>query len=469
MNEDEAPRRAHIVNLGLGSTTFNCENLALVTRHDQVAETLDQAEQDNGRPVGKATACIETGDTKLLALPPPPDGGLNAWIQVMIAHLVNFNAFGYTSSFGIFQAYYTTNLNYSASAVAWIGTVNLCLLYLVGICSGRAMDAGHYRVCMAVGLSFQLIGIFTTSVSTRYWQLMLAQGLCQGIGNGMLFCPAVANVATYFSPRKRALAVSWVACGGATGGMVFPAIAESLLGRIGFGWTLRVMGFVMLFNAVLILTFARTRLPPKTSAPLFDWTAFRELRFALYCLGIFLVFWAIWIVYYFIRPFALDILGAPQTTSFDLLLVLNGLGLPGRLIPALLSDRYLGPVNVLIVSSIVAALLLFCWIAVDSIGALYAWDALYGFTAGSIQALTLASASSFTPDMSKVGSRVGLAFVVLGISSLTGPAIGGALISINHHIYLPAQLFAGVIMAAGSVVLVLARIAQTGPHLKCRV
>lgn len=379
---------------------------------------------------------------------------------------MNFNAFGYTSSFGIFQAYYTETFHYSASAVAWIGTVNICLIYLLGIVSGRVFDAGHYHICTVVGLFLQLAGIFATSFSTKYWQLMLAQGLCQGIGNGLLFCPAVANVATYFSPQKRALPVAWVACGGGTGGLMFPAIAKSLLRKIGFGWTLRVMGFVMLFNAILILVFSRTRLPPKAAAPIIDMTAFKEPAFAMYCLGIFLIFWAIWIVYFFVRTFALEILGASQDVSFDLLLVLNGLGVPGRLIPAIISDHYLGPVNALLASSVVASVLLFCWIAVDSIDGLFVWDAMYGFFAGSIQALTLASASSFTPDMRKVGSRVGLAFVVLGISSLTGPAIGGVLI---HYSYLPAQLFAGVAMTAGFCVLTLARIAQTGPQLKSRV
>jgi MFS family permease len=330
------------------------------------------------------------------------------------------------------------------------------------------MDAGYFRTCTTVGLSMQLIGIFATSVSTQYWQLVLSQGVCQGVGNGLLFCPAVANVATYFSPRRRALAVSCVACGGATGGMVFPAISKSFLGKIGFGWTLRVMGFVMLFNAVLIVAFSRTRLSPKASASFLDRTAFQEPAFALHCVGVFLVFWAVWIVYFFIRSFALDMLGASQALSFDLLLVLNGLGLPGRLIPALISDRYLGPVNTLLASSVAAAVLLFCWIAVNSIGALFVWDAMYGFFGGSIQALTLASASSFTLDMSNIGSRVGLTFVVLGLSSLTGPAIGGALIAVHHHSYLPAQLFAGVAMTAGSIVLVLARVAQTGPQLRSR-
>ena len=399
----------------------------------------------------------------------PPDGGWYAWLQVLMSHLMNFNAFGYTSSFGVFQTYYTENLHYSASSVAWVGTVNLCLIYFAGVFSGRAMDTGHYRTCTAVGLSLQLIGVFTTSISTEYWQLILSQGLCQGIGNGLLFCPAVALVATYFSPRKRALPVSCVACGGATGGMAFSALAQSLLGRIGIEKTVRAMGFVMLFNAVLIVMFSRTWLPPKSAAPLLDWAAFRELAFALYCLGIFLVFFSLWLVFYFIRAYALDILQASQTTSFNLLLVLNGLGVPGRLIPALLSDRYFGPLNVLLVSSAVAAILLYCWIAMGSITALYVWDVLYGFAAGSIQALTLTSASSLTPDMSKVGSRVGLAFVVLSLAGLTGPPIGGALIALHHQSYLSAQLFAGVVMTAGTIVLALARLAQTGPRLRYRV
>lgn len=427
--------------------------------HDQMGE--EEVQGVDFPPSGSVE------DRDALLSPVPPDGGFNAWFQVALAHLINQNTFGYASSYGIFQGYYTETLKYSASTVAWIGTVNLCLLYLVGVFSGRAMDTGYYRACTAAGLFLQLVGVFMTSISTKYWQLMLAQGICQGIGNGLLFCPAVANVATYFSVRKRALAVSFVACGGATGGMIFPAIAQSLLHRIGFGWTLRVMGLVMLFNTILVVLFSRTRLPPKPAAPLLDWEAFRELAFVLYCLGIFLVFLGTWIPYYFIRPFALDVLHGSQKTSFDLLLLLNGVGIPGRVLPALLSDRLFGPVNVLFVSSVVAGILLFCWIVVDSIGGLYAWDAFFGFAAGGIQALTLASASSFTPDMSKVGSRVGVAFIALGLSGLIGPPCGGALI--RDGSWLSTQIFAGVAMMTGSAALAVARLVQTGSHLKRRV
>jgi hypothetical protein len=37
---------------------------------------------------------------------PPPDRGLQAWTQVLVGHLVLFNAWGYSNSFSFFQAYH---------------------------------------------------------------------------------------------------------------------------------------------------------------------------------------------------------------------------------------------------------------------------------------------------------------------------------------------------------------------------
>jgi hypothetical protein len=207
-------------------------------------------------------------------------------------------------SFGIFQGYYTDAAGYSPSDVSWVGTIGLFLAYFISGFSGRALDAGHYRAILVCGLTLQLISVFTTSVSTAYWQLFLSQGICSGIGNGLLFCPAVALVSTYFSSRRRAAAVSLVACGGGTGGMVFPAIAQSLLPKIGFAWTVRAMGFVMLFNAVLVLLFSRTRLPPRKSGPLIDWDSLREPSYVSFCVGVFFVFLGLFFAYYYIRPFS---------------------------------------------------------------------------------------------------------------------------------------------------------------------
>ncbi|KAL8720597.1 MAG: hypothetical protein Q9225_002561 [Loekoesia sp. 1 TL-2023] len=161
---------------------------------------------------------------------PPPNGGLIAWTQVLMGHLLVFNGFGYVSSFGLFQAYYETTLNHSASDISWVGSFQMFLLFFIGTLSGRAMDAGYFRTLIVTGCSMQLLGVFATSLCKQYWQLFLAQGVVQGLGNGLLFTPTVALISTYFT-TKRALALGFAACGAPTGGMIFPTVSAPT-GRI---------------------------------------------------------------------------------------------------------------------------------------------------------------------------------------------------------------------------------------------
>ena len=200
---------------------------------------------------------------------PPPDGGLQAWTQALMGHLVVFNTWGYINSFGVFQSYYVTALNQTPSAISWVGSVQIFLLFAIGSVSGRATDAGYFRLAFVTGCILQLVGIFMTSLCTTYWQLFLAQGVCTGVGNGLLFTPALACISTYFSNR-RALALAIAASGNATGGMVFPAMVETLLPKIGFAWTMRALGFLMLGITAVTMTLMKTRRPPRKSGPLIE-------------------------------------------------------------------------------------------------------------------------------------------------------------------------------------------------------
>ncbi|KAF4508861.1 hypothetical protein G6O67_005192 [Ophiocordyceps sinensis] len=62
------------------------------------------------------------------------------------------------------------------------------------------------------------------------------------------------------------------------------------------------------------------------------------------------MFFTLWATYfaYYARAYVLDILDGTQSTSLTMLLVMNAVGIPGRLVPALLADRYFGAVNVFI-------------------------------------------------------------------------------------------------------------------------
>ena len=166
-------------------------------------------------------------------LAPPPDGGLRAWLQVLAGHLINALTWGSPASFGVYQLYYTETLGLPPSQISWVGSVQVFLTFALCTLSGRATDAGYSRLQLIVGLFLILFGTFTTSLCTSYWQILLAQGICTGIGMGAAFMPAVAIVGSYFSTKK-SMALALSASGTGTGSLIFPSIIQYLIPKIGW-------------------------------------------------------------------------------------------------------------------------------------------------------------------------------------------------------------------------------------------
>jgi MFS family permease len=98
-----------------------------------------------------------------------------------------------------------------------------------------------------------------------------------------------------------------------------------------------------------------------------------------------------------------------------------------------------------------------------------AFTIFYGFFGAGVQSLLQAALASLNTDLKKTGVRIGMGFSVVGVASLTGSPIGGALVEKGGGNYLYAQMFAGGTMVVGSLVLVAARIAKTGFRLKDRM
>ena len=161
---------------------------------------------------------------------PPPDGGFRAWLTVGAGFCVIFNSWGYIQTFGVFQTYYLTILDKSPSTISWIGSIQIFLLFILAPFSGRATDAGYFRPVFMIGLLMQLLGIFMSSLATKYWQVFLTQGVCQGIGNGLQFAPTMSLVSTYFD-KNRSLAIGLTAVGAAIGGLVMPGDGAAIVTR----------------------------------------------------------------------------------------------------------------------------------------------------------------------------------------------------------------------------------------------
>ncbi|TQV91266.1 MFS monocarboxylate transporter [Cordyceps javanica] len=398
---------------------------------------------------------------------PVPDGGLVAWAQVLGAHLTVCNSWGYVSAFGVFQTYYAELLAEPASDVSWIGSVQVFLLFFVGVFSGRAADAGYFGLTWGAGAGLAVLGIFASSFGSQYWQLLLSQGLCMGVGCGLMFCPVVSLIPTYFS-RHRCLAVGLAGAGSAVGGLVFPAIVSRLLPRIGFPWTMRVLGFMTLTTLLVSWMLMRQRTSPRRLGPVVEWAAFRDLPYALFSVGMFLNFWGLYVAFFYISSFAENAIGFNQQQAIDLLMIMNGAGFLPRIGPSYLADRCTGPMNLMIPSALLSGVLILVWASVSDRQGLYVFVVLYGTFAASFQALFPATLASICPDMKTIGTRIGMVMTVISFASLTGPPLAGVLLAMGDGSYLYIQLFAGLTTMLGTGVLLVARVCKYGFAINLR-
>jgi MFS family permease len=155
-------------------------------------------------------------------------------------------------------------------------------LMLIPVWSGSAADVGHFKLVLRMGMLLWVVGIFTTSVCREYWQFLLAQGLCIGVANGLMFVPTMSVVSTYFDPSRRSFAIGLVLCGSATGGMIFPIMLNRLFGIIGFEWAVRTFGFMAFVLLLLAEQLLKKRLPPKDSMKLFEPSELKDIVFVLF-------------------------------------------------------------------------------------------------------------------------------------------------------------------------------------------
>lgn len=120
------------------------------------------------------------------------------------------------NSYGAFQTVYEDMLPNSPSTIAWVGSIQGFILLLVGCLSGPIYDRGYFHALVVPGAFLTFFGMLMTSFATKYYQILLAQGVCTGIGMGLIYIPCVAVLASYFR-RRRALALGLAAAGSGSG------------------------------------------------------------------------------------------------------------------------------------------------------------------------------------------------------------------------------------------------------------
>ena len=336
---------------------------------------------------------------------------------------------------------------------------------LVGTLTGPVYDAGYIYHLLWVGSFIVTFGQMMLSLCHTFWQALLAQAFCIGIGCGCLFIPGVAILSTYFNTRI-SLAVGLAASGSSLGGVVYPIIFHRLLPQIGFAWTTRVIGFIILVTLAVPLAVIKVRVIPASKRKLVDWSAFTEPAYVLFIAGGLITFLGLYVPFFYIQGYAIATRITDTNLGFYLLPILNSASVAGRIVPNLIADK-IGPFNMIVPAILVAGVIIFGLIGTHSIAGIIIIALLYGFFSGAFVSLPPACFVLLSPNRGLIGTRMGMGFAIISIGGLIGTPVGGAILSSSSWTGLWA--YAGATAVAGGLLMGVSRMVRSHGKLMVKV
>ncbi|KAH7129500.1 major facilitator superfamily domain-containing protein [Dactylonectria estremocensis] len=383
---------------------------------------------------------------------PAPDGGAQAWTVAAGTAFITFSALGFANSFGVFQQYYMVHQlrGESPDKIAWIGSTTAFIQFGAGAVGGPLFDRYGAWIIRPAALVY-LFSMMMLSICKEYWQFMLTQGILQGTAMGLMTFPALAALSQYFD-KKRAAALGIGISGSSIGGIVFPIALSKMLNEssLTFGWSVRIVAFIMLPFLAFSCIAVKARLPPKQTK-FFATDAFRQLKFMLLVVAMFFLILGMFTPLFFVPTYAVS-RGMNETLASYLLAIINGASTFGRVIPGILADKY-GPFNMLSVAGLSNGIIIMCMNKAETTAALVVYSVIFGFTSGMIISGGAAAFATCPKDIHDLGSYMGMGMAVSALAALIGPPINGVLID-KYGGFLQVSIFSGVVCLVGGVVAV---------------
>ncbi|KAL1916791.1 uncharacterized protein VTP21DRAFT_5495 [Calcarisporiella thermophila] len=378
------------------------------------------------------------------------------WFVVLSSFLVNFYCFGTTYSWGVYQEYDLSTFfanRYTTLQLSFIGSLSNGLMISLGIFVDILMRHIGYRKTMLIGCACTTGAFILASFSTELWQLYLTQGILNGIGTSLCFFSSITLPAQYFL-KRRGLATGLAVSSGGIGGLALSPMVRTLIDKVGYQWSLRVLAFIGLGLLPIASIFVRPRLRtarPKSNkkAKLVDFSFMTPRLVLLVGCGFFISF-GFFTPFFYVNTFALHI-GVDRTLAATLTGVMSGVNSLARVVIGLSAD-YFGRVNTMLWSTMVSGLaVMIVWPFANCLGILVVLTILYGWFGGAFISLYSVIIADLVPPYA-INTAVSLIYTVFIFGYVFGPPISGALLDMTgRQNYIPLAEFAGAVTVVASL------------------
>ena len=269
--------------------------------------------------------------------------------------------------------------------------------------------------------------------------------------------------------KRRGLASGIAFMEGGFGGVLFPLVIQSLLPQVGWEWSIRILGSVLLVLCAISVAFCRSRVPPRKGAATTWRDALPDPRIfmdgtgamAAKSAGFLLVDLAYFIPITYVPSYYIDLQRLSHEATFtgsaafacQLLAILNAASCVGRYTAGDLADR-IGRYNTMIVSLSLCIISVLCsWLPdilvpkLDNYVLLVVFLVLFGFVSGSNVSLTTICLGQLC-ETQEYGRSYASCYTVVAFGVLASIPIAGSLLGTvdptGKEKYWGAALFTGL-------------------------
>ncbi|KAI0172865.1 MFS general substrate transporter [Hypoxylon sp. FL1284] len=404
-----------------------------------------------------------SGKVTLLGDETYPEGGLQAWLVVFGSWCGLLASLGLMNTIATFQTYVTTHQlsDYDEGTIGWVFSIYTALCFLCGVYIGPLFDRYGPRWLIGPGGLGVVASLMLLSICTKYWHFMLSWGILNGVATSLLFTPCITAIGHFFRER-RGFASGLASTGGGIGGVAFPLLLESLFDSVGWGWALRVLGFVCLVLLLVANALVRKRLPAaRNASPHPDFGILRERPFALLTAGVFFLELGLFVPLAYVSSYALAS-GFDERFAFRIVPILNAASVLGRALPGWAADR-VGAFNTNMLS--VCLTVLACYVVWLPFGhttpGLVLFALMFGFATGNNISITPVCVGKLCGTQ-HYGRYYATCYTVVSVAVLLSIPVAGSIVKAAGGAYWGLILFTGLTQIVALVAMYAAKAASVG-------
>lgn len=389
----------------------------------------------------------------------PPDGGYG-WVCVACNFWINACTWGINSTYAVFLAYYLSHdyfPNTSALAYAFIGGLSISMAMFVAPVATKCTKTFGTKVTLHVGVFLETLSLIGASFADQKYQIVLAQGICFGLGMGFLFVGSVGIIPQWFT-KKRSIANAISAAGSGCGGLIWSLSTQAMIDRLGLPWAFRILGIIACVVNLICANIVKDRNAAVGARnKSFDWDLLKRPEFWLVQLWSWCSMLGYVTVLFSLPAYARQIgLSAQQGSTIGAIFNLGQM--LGRPFIGLASDRY-GRINLAaLFTGLCGVFCLVFWIPAEVVDTPYALILFFCIVGGALAGTFWATVPAVTAEvvgLKDLGSALSWTWLIMvpPVTCSEPIALEVRRTGASDFVYIWAQIFCALSYIVGGLTL----------------